>query len=821
MKFFLREIIIDRSRQANHITGEAEGKRVSKMGKIQEKVCGFFGKIFFIFRHDMKRLFMNPIAAILAAGLMVLPSLYAWFNIEASWDPYGNTGNLKVAVANCDEGYSLKGMTVNVGNSIVDSLAGNDEIGWLFMEETDAVEGVKSGAYYAAIVIPEDFSRDMMSILTPDMVRPDLKYYVNEKTNAIAPKITGTAMSTVQQQVNESFINQGITVLCDTIQNLYEAYVNADFPKASDVDAEGALQDTIGILNDLSGNLTEMETVIGVFQNTSDTIDSLLGMIQETLNLVEKDLSGGSGISGAIPESGLGNSLTEMLDSLEVLMNAASGLADGMYDMTDGLAETIEQGGAEGAAAAENIAGMLKKNGQILQKTEKVFRNLESVFRKPIEDGKVTEAMKITVPSLKNPGETITLSLYDSLEDTADSLEKIVSRLVSAENSVKSAEDALHDMADRLKNGGSVTGEEIRAVREEIRQGGSRLVSAAEEFDDTARDGIENGMAYFADAADSLSAAGDHLTSVFPYLDVTITGSRNALHSAGDAMNGTVTLLENLNGTLDHTIGNLEELREDIREIQSSVNIRTLLEDALGIDFDDYAGSTQELAEFLSSPVLLDTQTLYPIENYGSSMTPFYTILAIWVGCLLLVSIFKVNVRESRDLQLNQFQHYHLYLGRYLLFLTFSIVQALIMCLGDLYLLEIQCPAPGRFILTGILAAVTFSNIVYTLTISLGDVGKAAAIVLLIIQVAGAGGTFPVELTPSFFNELNPFMPFTHGINAMRECIGGFYGSNYVTSLIKMCVYLPVFLLFGTVFRKPLIRMMNFFHRKLDETGLM
>ena len=164
--------------------GETEGKRVSKMGKIQEKVCVFFGKIFFIFRHDMKRLFMNPIAAILAAGLMVLPSLYAWFNIEASWDPYGNTGNLKVAVANCDEGYSLKGMTVNVGNSIVDSLAGNDEIGWLFMDETDAVEGVESGAYYAAIVIPEDFSRDMMSILTPDMVRPDLKYYVNEKTAA-------------------------------------------------------------------------------------------------------------------------------------------------------------------------------------------------------------------------------------------------------------------------------------------------------------------------------------------------------------------------------------------------------------------------------------------------------------------------------------------------------------------------------------------------------------------------------------------------------------------------------------------------------------
>ena len=155
------------------------------------------------------------------------------------------------------------------------------------------------------------------------------------------------------------------------------------------------------------------------------------------------------------------------------------------------------------------------------------------------------------------------------------------------------------------------------------------------------------------------------------------------------------------------------------------------------------------------------------------------------------------------------------------MFMLFSVVQALIICLGDMYILGIQCLAPVKFVLVGILAAITFSNIVYTFTICLGDVGKAICIVLLIIQVAGAGGTFPVELTPSFFNQLNPFMPFTHGINAMRECIGGFYENNYISSLIKMCVYFPIFFIFGTVFRKPLIRMMNFFHRKLDETGLM
>ena len=358
-------------------------------------------------------------------------------------------------------------------------------------------------------------------------------------------------------------------------------------------------------------------------------------------------------------------------------------------------------------------------------------------------------------------------------------------------------------------------------IRRDVKEASSLMTSAVREFDGAARNEIENCASYLADTADSLISASDDLASILPYLDITMEGGQKALDSAGDALDGTVSLIGSFDQSLGKTIENLGKLKEDVHEIQSSVNVKTVLEDALGVDLDDYAGNTQELAEFISSPVELDTQTLYPIENYGSSMTPFYTILAIWVGCLLLVSIFKVNVRQNGDLRMKRFRHYHLYGGRYLLFLTFSIIQAVVMCLGDLHILGIQCLAPGRFILTGILAAITFSNIVYTLTICFGDVGKAIAIVLLIIQVAGAGGTFPVELTPSFFNNLNPFMPFTHGINAMRECIGGFYGNSYLFSLIKMCVYFPIFFIFGTVFRKPLIRMMNFFHRKLDETGLM
>ena len=161
------------------------------------------------------------------------------------------------------------------------------------------------------------------------------------------------------------------------------------------------------------------------------------------------------------------------------------------------------------------------------------------------------------------------------------------------------------------------------------------------------------------------------------------------------------------------------------------------------------------------------------------------------------------------------------YFGRYLIFMLFGVAQALIVALGDLYLLKIQCLEPAKFVLAAVTASVVFVNIIYTLTISFGDVGKALAVVLLVIQVAGAGGTFPIEVTPHFFRVVNPMLPFTHAINAMRECVGGIYGNAYFEDMGKILLYLPVSLFVGVVLRKQVMKMNDFFERKLEETGVM
>ena len=120
-----------------------------------------------IFRRDIKRIKNNVIAMIVIMGITVVPCLYAWFNIAASWDPYKNTGNLKVAVASVDKGYegSLIPLELNMGDQVLTSLRSNSQLDWVFTSKKKAVSGVKSGKYYAAIVIPENFSTDMMSLL--------------------------------------------------------------------------------------------------------------------------------------------------------------------------------------------------------------------------------------------------------------------------------------------------------------------------------------------------------------------------------------------------------------------------------------------------------------------------------------------------------------------------------------------------------------------------------------------------------------------------------------------------------------------------------
>ena len=303
------------------------------------------------------------------------------------------------------------------------------------------------------------------------------------------------------------------------------------------------------------------------------------------------------------------------------------------------------------------------------------------------------------------------------------------------------------------------------------------------------------------------------LSKVFDSLDLLAPDLEEGVGAAALNLSDTAKALHDAAKTMKSEGKDLQRTAKDLRTAVQSGESETVRE-LLGSD-------TQTISAFLSAPVDLDTKAMYPVENYGSAMAPFYSVLAIWVGAIVLVAMLKVNLDEERKRELEDLKNHQMYLGRMIFFLIMGLLQSGLVCLGDLFFLEIQCEHPLYFLFAGWITGIVFTIIMYTLTISFGDVGKAVAVVLLVIQVAGSGGTFPIEMTPQFFQSVYKLLPFTHAMSAMRECIGGFYENTYWISLGYLGIYVIIFLFIGLVLRKPIIRLNEKFTEKLESTKLM
>ena len=232
-------------------------------------------------------------------------------------------------------------------------------------------------------------------------------------------------------------------------------------------------------------------------------------------------------------------------------------------------------------------------------------------------------------------------------------------------------------------------------------------------------------------------------------------------------------------------------------------------------------------SDFLANPVNLVEKELFPMGNYGSAMTPFYTILSLWVGELLLVSILAVNPHEmntkeysSKKDMITKYTIIESYFGKLLLFVSIGIIQAVIVSLGDLYILKVYCLNKFLFVLVAILASITFTFIIYTLCSVFGNAGKVLGIVLLVFQIGGSGGTFPIELTPKFFQRIHPFLPFTYTISLMRESIGGIVREVIIKDVIIIASIIVGSALIGVFLKKPLSKIINNFTEKFEESHL-
>ena len=727
-----------------------------------------------IFKDDVRGLGKNILALVIALGLCVIPSLYAWFNIYSNWDPYANTGNVSIAVASSDAGYTKDdGSYVNMGDAVIEQLEENDKLGWTFpATPQDAIDGVYSGEYYAALIMEEDFSQSMYDCLANGMEHPKILYYENEKKNAIAVKITDSGTSSLQQSINQEFTEVVVTTLAENLD------------KIAGNDDGSLFNQLLTQLNSVNDNLLSYNALLSSFIECNTSLsDTVLDM----KTVVSK--------------------LTSTMNSINSTANAAKREAKAAGDKL--------QSGVNAASNAANTAIGVKLNKMAVAVT--AANNAVNVAQQQLA---------------KNENPTL---IADSLNSTASNMSTISSTALDIANDLEQykgngVDDQIVSLQDRLKNmstrasvakeaasKAANTSKKVELTAGAIADANRQIISAG--IDQAVAQIPSLNQEIYGDlsskvqqAAGSVNSSIDRTVNALPSgqsVDVSgmgdvLDGISASLLAGNDALAGTQTVLDNATDKLTNIITQLESV-SDGEQYQKLMEIME--------------NDPSLYGEFLSQPVTVTTQPVYETTNYGSAVTPFYTTLALWVGAIILVSLMKVKVVPKGSYQ--NAKDYELFFGRYILFFLLGQLQSLICVYGDLNLLGVQCHEPGKLYLIGAVTSFTFTLMIYTLTISFGDIGKAFAVVIMVIQIAGSSGTYPIELLPDIFQAIYRYFPFPYAINAMRETISGMYENDYSIYMGQLLIFAVASLVVGLVIRKPFMKVNHFIEERMEDTQLM
>lgn len=730
-----------------------------------------------ILKRDLSRIRGSVVALIVAVGLVIVPTLYAWFNIAGSWDPYGNTGNLKVAVANSDNGYmsDLIPVRVNIGDTVVSALRENDQLDWRFVSESDAVEGVRSGEYYAAVVIPENFSSRMMTVFSSDAEHAEIVYYENQKANAIAPRVTDKAASTVRQQIDETFAKTISDVGLATTSSLLE-FMDGDQIAAYAGNLSGTLAGAITTLRDASGSVDEFA---GLLQSSTGLLDST------------SDLLASAGTASKDAEALVGDAKTGLSGMHDALDAAVAAINQSLKDSAgdyDAAAKAIDEAFGAADAHVSLTATQLRDASADVVKRASDMRDVQDnilAVERDVEGSNLPEKLKA--------------ELVQKIDIVANTVGNVA-------NQQELLAKHLSDAAASLETGAADARAKAQAVKDGIAEAKGSIGGVKDSYNATLKQQI-------SDLSDAVADVARRGSDMADDLGATVTDLSHAASALSDDLAGAHEVLAGASADLVSAADDLQRLKEGLDTAVTSGDLDRVRE-LIGSD-------PAALADALAAPVALDRQAVYHIKNYGSAMAPFYTTLSIWVAGIVLAAMLKANVDEADVKALGNPRLHELYLGRYAFFALLAFAQATLVCAGDLLFFGIQCEHPFQFMLVGWLAGFVFSNMIYTLTVSFGDIGKAIAVVLLVMQVAGSGGTFPIEMTADFFQAVYPFLPFTHAINAMHAAMAGAYGMEFWIELGTLSLYLIPSLALGLVFRRPVIRANRWIIEKLEETKLM
>ena len=688
-----------------------------------------------IFRKDIKEVFRKTNTWIIIVGLIFLPSMYAWPNILSSWDPYGHTNNIKVAVTSEDAGATVDGKDLNLGNSLVEGLKNNKNLDWQFVSnKQQAEDGVRIGDYYASIVVPKNFSQDMTSVSRTEPKRATIEYTVNEKINAISPKITNSGASAIANNISKNFVETANGII---FEKLHEAGIKFEENLPS---IEKAKKE-IFKLNDN-------------FSTYESTLSELIGKVEYGYNILNN-------VQNTLPEiDRVATNSIMIADKAGITINNIQGFNERLLPIINNHLNVVEEVSKEANVIAKELQQKPDKTEEIKARQKALDSRLQAS----------TERLQLVKNIFEYFNKLSSERLFNNQLERVTTLSNDITTIKEVNNNIYNKMDHYDEIADTVKEEfvnksarvNEVSSNMNSKLNVEVAPLISQVLSKAEV-------NIDKVSGIIAGAQGELPAVERKLSET----EVKISNAYGKLLS--------------LQAQMPSAKSKIQKLTDEIKKADSGIDKNQLF-NLLKVDY-------KQQAEFFANPVKLQENKLYHIENYGSAMTPFYTVLSIWVGSLLMSSLLTTKVEDQE----NKYKPYQKYFGRGLLFVIISLFQTLIITLGDMYILGTQANSPYRFVLYALLISLLFSSIIYTIVCILGNVGKAVCIVLLVLQLGSSGGTFPIQMTSEFFQALYPKVPFTYSIGLLREAVGGVYIPAVERDIKILFIYLMVVLAGGAI----------------------
>ncbi|MHA2789257.1 YhgE/Pip domain-containing protein [Corynebacterium sp. S7] len=732
-----------------------------------------------IVRSDVRRISHNVSASIVVFGLIVIPLLFTWFNVLASWDPFGNTSNLKIAVASQDEGHvtDLAPVRLNLGEQVLAQLSLNNDLDWIITDVDQAIDGTESGEYYAAIVLPPTFSTDMLTFYVDDTQPTEVTLYTNQKKNALASTIVAQGATGVTSQINTTFTKIVSEVGLGLVTSLND-YLQQD-----------QTQQALGNMeNRLDGVSTQLRSSAGTVSSLSALVDSSIPLVNSAGRIAsaagaQLNTTGTDTGAGTQTTDGLANTLQRSTQSLSTSLDATSQSFDLVGQRVD---ELFANADSTSVSASETFDTLTQRVGEQVSLYESVRDQLNTTVAP-------------NLPASARPG----------YNDVISSLDDAIARQ-------RTLQERFAQSASDISAGNTTSQGNRQATTNALNEAKAAIDNARSTYDTQLRPQL-----------DQLGGTLDTIRSDLSTVGADINQATSALSSSPGSVQDTLDNAKNVTAgladTLNRTANDFDQARDAIRRARDTGDFSQLA---------DLVGSNPEqLASALATPIEVKREPVFPVASFGVAMTPLYTTLALWVGALLSGVVLRANVSrkdideatsaDSADSAPQEFTRTEQYFGRFGIFALIGLAQSTLVVLGLIIFVQIEPVHPFLLFLIAWLASLVFMLIVYTLVLSFGNAGKAVAVVLLVLQISAAGGSYPLELLPNWFQNISPWLPATHSINAMRSAIAGTFEGDFWISFGWLALFIVPTLLLGVVLRPLLDGYNRSMTEAMEKTKLM